>query len=357
MDNLHTLLACNRIVDLGPRRLMRCQERWPDLADMFRASAVDLKHAGLPEKVADAIATFDFRQIESDLAWMQQPDHHILAWGSPEYPALLAEIYDPPPILYARGNLQCFTQTALGMVGSRHPSASGAETAWQFANELAQVPLTIVSGLALGIDAQVHEGCLAAGGATIAVLGTGIDLIYPYRHRTLADRIVAQGLLLSEFPLNSPPNAGHFPRRNRIISGLSAAILVVEAAVRSGSLITARFAMEQNRDVLAIPGSIHLTQARGCHRLLQQGASLVTSVQEVKEEMRLADEPLVKDIPIFSKICDNQSLLSCIGFETTTVDHILIRSKLSLDELLCAVAKLELEGWIQSVPGGYMRCR
>ncbi|PJD92869.1 MAG: DNA-protecting protein DprA [Legionella sp.] len=357
MDNFPYLLACNRIPGLGPRRIARCLQYWPDLADLFRSSLQELKQLGLSEPIAQSIVTFDMRHIDADLAWMQGSEHHIIVRGTANYPALLAEIYDPPFILYVRGDMDCLTQPSIAMVGTRHPSVMGAETAWQFAYELAQTPLVIVSGLALGIDAHAHAGCLAANGKTVAVMGTGMDHIYPYRHRALADQIAAQGALVSEFPLNSPPNAGHFPRRNRIISGLSSATLVVEAAVRSGSLITAKYAMEQNRDVFAIPGSIHHVQARGCHRLLQQGAGLIMSVQDVREGMGVEQRLSPKDVPILSKVCDNHSLLSYIGFELTTIDLILDRSGLVLDDVLCGIVELELQGSIQAVPGGYMRCR
>ncbi len=357
MDNFPYLLACNRIQGLGPRRIALCLQHWPRLADLFHAPLHELKQLGLPEAVAQSIVAFDMRDIDADLTWMQLPDHHILTWDSAHYPPLLAEIYDPPPILYVRGDLNCLQQPSIAMVGTRHPSVMGAETAWQFAHELAQTPLVIVSGLALGIDANAHRGCLAAGGQTVAVMGTGMEHIYPYRHRALADQIAAQGALLSEFPLNSPPNAGHFPRRNRIISGLSSATLVIEAAVRSGSLITAKFAMEQNREVFAIPGSIHHVQARGCHLLLQQGAGLVMCAQDVRQGMGLLQSLPPKDVPIISKVCDNHNLLSYIGFEVTTIDLIVDRSGLVLDDVLCGIVELELQGWIQLVPGGYMRCR
>ncbi len=359
MDDTFFLLACNHIPDFGPRRIAVCQKIWPHLGDMFRATQTELLAVGLPEHVAIAIKTFDFRQIDADLAWENSdPNHHILAWGTPVYPQLLAEIDAPPPILYAKGSLACFGQRTLGMVGTRKPSAMGAETAWRFAHELAQgAQLTIVSGLALGIDAQAHQGCLAAGGMTVAVMGTGINVIYPRRHHSLAQQIMERGVLLSEFPLHSPPLAAHFPRRNRIISGLSSALLVVEAALRSGSLITARFAMEQNRDVFAIPGSIYHSLAMGCHRLVQQGACLVTSPQEVCDEMSLTGYQTIKNLSISSEICENSKLLRHIGFELTTIDQIIDRSGFSVDDVLCNVVELELQGWIQMIPGGYMRCR
>lgn len=222
MDNQYYLLACNRIKDFGPRRIALCMENWPNLADLFRASVVELQQVGLPKQVAQSIKTFDFSGVDEDMIWLNKnPNHHVLTLGAPHYPRLLAEIYDPPPVLYARGELRCLDQALLAMVGSRQPSVMGEETAWRFAHELAQAHVTIVSGLAMGIDAQAHRGCLSAGGATIAVMGTGMNIIYPRQHQDLAEKIVENGLLMSEFPLNTSPNAGHFPRRNRIIYGLS----------------------------------------------------------------------------------------------------------------------------------------
>jgi len=258
--------------------------------------------------------------------------------------------------LYAKGQLSCLKQPKLAIVGSRNPSIAGSDNAKYFSKTLSTYPITIVSGLALGIDAQAHIGCLEASGQTIAVLGTGIDCIYPRRHLKLAEEITQNGLLISEFPLKSPPIAGHFPRRNRIISGLSLCILVIEAAIKSGSLITARLAIEQNRDVLAIPGSIHNPLARGCHYLLQQGAKLVTSVNDVLDELRIEHHPITGNKPVFSLASGNKNLVKFIGFEMTTVDQIIMRSGCNVEEVTEQLAELELLGIIVSVPGGYVRC-
>ncbi|CEG57900.1 DNA-processing protein DprA [Legionella fallonii] len=358
MNQLPYYLALNRMNKIGPRTIAKLEKRWPNLQEMFQLSAQELESAGLPPLLAHTITTFDLKEIETDLNWMEQSkDHHLLTWSCANYPQLLKEIADPPVVLYAKGQLSCLQRPTLAIVGSRNPSITGSDNAKQFAKELSTHPLTIVSGLALGIDAQAHIGCLEVGGQTIAVLGTGIDCIYPQRHRQLAEQITQNGLLLSEFPLKSPPIAGHFPRRNRIISGLSLCILVIEAAIKSGSLITARMALEQNRDVLAIPGSIHNPLARGCHYLLQQGAKLVTSVNDVLDELKIEHHTMFTDEkPIFSLASGNKNLVKFIGFETTTVDQIIKRSGYSVEEVTGQLAELELLGTIVSVPGGYMRC-
>ena len=221
MKNKPYLLALNRINHIGPRTIIKLLRRWPDLEEMFQLSADELEQAGLPQVIAAGIASFDQHLVDADWRWASIENNFLLTWSDPEYPALLREIHDPPPVLYARGDLLSFQQPTVALVGTRKPSITGSETAWRFAFELAEKNITIVSGLALGIDAKAHAGCLAAGGKTIAVMGTGIDCIYPRRHERLAAEIVEQGLLLSELPLQSSPIAGHFPRRNRIISGLS----------------------------------------------------------------------------------------------------------------------------------------
>ena len=355
MNNKPYFLALNRINKVGPRTIMKLMGRWPALEDMFKLSQAALESAGLPTSMALPISSFNMAEIDVDLNWEKADNHHLLTWEDSNYPALLKEIHDPPAVLYAIGDLSCLQQTTLAMVGTRKPSVSGGETAWHFANQLAANQITIVSGLARGIDAAVHNGCLAANGKTIAVMGTGIDSIYPRSHLDLARRIKENGLLLTEFPLKSAPNAGHFPRRNRIISGLSLATLVVEAAIKSGSLITARLAMEQNRDVLAIPGSIHNPQARGCHYLLQQGAKLVTAIQDIIDELGVKNTATDISQPRLSLATNNKNLVKCVGFEVTTIDKIIQRSGLSVEKVTCELAQLELEGIVKAVPGGYAR--
>ena len=357
MNNLSYYLALNRMEKVGPRTAAKLQKRWPDLQQMFQLSITELEQAGLPLSLAKTIAKFDLNWIQADLNWLAAAEnHHILTWDSPEYPALLKEINDPPIILYAKGELSCLQQPKLAVVGSRNPTVTGSENARKFTKELATYGITIVSGLALGIDAQAHIGCLESGGQTIAVLGTGIDFIYPHRHVKLSQEISQSGLLMSEFPLKSPPIARHFPQRNRIISGLSLCTLVVESAIKSGSLITARMALEQNRDVLAIPGSIHNPLARGCHYLLQQGAKLVTSVTDVLEELIIDSIPQVTDKALFPLASGNKNLVKFIGFEVTSVDQIVLRSECTIEQVTSELAELELNGAIVSVPGGYMRC-
>lgn len=356
MKNKKYLLALNRLNKIGPRTVMKLQMRWPDLEEVFHQPCHVLEKAGLSSKVASELLQFDFAVLEQDWRWEEENNHSILTWEDPNYPALLREIYDPPIVLYSIGDLSCLHPPAIAMVGTRNPSVTGSETARRFGFELARHKIAVVSGLALGIDAQAHLGCLEACGKTIAVMATGIDLIYPYRHRNLAEKICQNGLLLTEFPLGTKPIAGHFPRRNRIISGLSLATLVVEAAIKSGSLITARLALEQNRDVFAIPSSIYNPQARGCHYLLQQGAKLVTACDDIVNELCLEKISSAIDAPSTALAIENQNLVKCIGFETTTLDQIIVRSGLSFEKVACDLAELELEGIVKAVPGGYMRC-
>jgi len=357
MMNLRFLLALNRMNKVGPITVAKLLKRWPDLEPMSQLTVKELEGAGIPPALAHTISTFDLCEVDEDFEWLaQSPDNHFLTKNSPEYPDLLKEIADPPVVLYAQGQLASLKQPRLAVVGSRNPSHSGNDNAKHFAKELSRHGITIVSGLALGIDAQAHIGTLEAGGSTIAVLGTGIDCIYPRRHWKLAEQIREKGLLISEFPLKSPPIAGHFPRRNRIISGLSLCTLVIEAAIKSGSLITARMALEQNRDVLAIPGSIHNPLARGCHHLLQQGAKLVTSVNDVLDELRIDYQTATARQSTFSLASENENLVQFIGFEMTSIDKLIERSGQSIEQVTGALAKLELNGAVVAVPGGYIRC-
>ncbi len=356
-NNKSCLLALNRINGVGPHLCVKLLAKWPNLHDMFALSSFELEEFGIRKNIAKAIAEFNFDLIEEDLIWQEQDSaHNIIVYGDPNYPRLLLQIPDPPPVLYVRGDIKYLNSLSIAIVGSRKPSIAGFENAYKFSFELAKRDITIVSGLAIGVDAEAHKAAISAGGVTIAIMGTGIDNIYPRRHVDLAHKIGETGLLISEFPLKSFPIAGHFPRRNRIISGLALATLVVEATEMSGSLITARFALEQNRDVLAIPGSIYNQQAKGCHHLLRQGAKLVTSYVDILEELNL-------DAHETMSICEevnssfDEGLVKHVGFEVTTIDQLVVRSGKALDSIICDLTKLELEGVVSAVPGGYMRCR
>jgi DNA processing protein len=286
----------------------------------------------------------------------------LITLGDADYPAALLEIPDPPLMLYALGQIDALRQLDIGqtvaMVGSRNPTPQGQINAREFARSLATSGLTIVSGLALGVDGAAHEGALlgASGSAlpTIAVVGTGLDRVYPRQHRDLAHQIAKRGLILSEYPLGTPPLAPNFPRRNRLISGLSQATLVVEAALQSGSLITAKQALEQGRDVMAIPGSIHATQSKGCHLLIKQGAKLVESAQDVLEELRWPD-PFAQ-VPLAlspaSETPPDNDLLAALGHDPVSLDALQARCGWPTADLQAQLLELELMGQVGRLPGG-----
>lgn len=328
----------------------------------------------LPAAALDYLDAPDRQAIDRDLQWLQQADCHILTWHDAHYPALLLEIPDPPPLLFVRGDLSCLNLPQLAIVGSRNPTPTGSETTLQFARQLAEMGLIVTSGLALGIDAAAHRGALMGGGQTIAVTGTGADRIYPSRHRHLAHEIVARGAVISEFPLGTPPLPQHFPRRNRIISGLSLGTLVTEATLRSGSLITAKLATDQGREVFAIPGSIHSPQARGCHELIRQGAKLVEEIYDIISELGclLESQSFRQDVPPLESDSrqgregqnqasldqHHQMVLNMIGFDPTSMDALIERTRLTADTLSATLLTLELAGQIAAVAGGcYIRLK
>jgi DNA processing protein len=261
----------------------------------------------------------------------------------------LLEIPDPPSILYVRGNPDQLQNRGLAIVGSRNATPQGLQTAEAFARALAAKGLGIISGLALGIDAAAHRGALAAKGATIAVIGTGADRVYPARNKELAMAIAEHGTIVSEFPLGTPAFAANFPRRNRIISGLARGVLVVEAALESGSLITARLAADQGREVFAIPGSIHSPVARGCHKLIKQGAKLVETAQDILEE--LGSHPESPGIPEVVATTANSVILKALGYDPCALDDLVDRTGISADQLLGELLTLELDGLIATLPG------
>ncbi|MBA2962962.1 MULTISPECIES: DNA-processing protein DprA [Ramlibacter] len=300
-------------------------------------------------------------QVERTWAWLQEgADRRLLTLADPDYPPALLQTEDPPLLLYAHGQPCAPWPAAIAVVGSRNPTPQGLAHARDFGRAFAQAGLTVVSGLALGIDGAAHEGALEGAGAgqlaTIAVVGTGLDRVYPSRHLELAHRIARQGLLLSEYPLGMGPLAANFPPRNRIISALGQGTLVVEAALQSGSLITARMAVEQGKDVFAIPGSIHSPQARGCHALLKQGAKLVETAQDVLEELApaavaapRAPAPAVHEAPVDRRAT---ALLEALGFDPVGLDALVARTGIAASTLQAHLLELELAGRVARLPGG-----
>lgn len=287
--------------------------------------------------------------VSAALEWSNAAEQHIVTLADPEYPQSLLEIPDPPALIYVRGRLDLLNRPALSIVGSRNATPQGIQNAERFAEAFADAGLTVASGLALGIDGAAHRGALTANGNTVAFIGTGIDRIYPARNRDLALEIGARGAIISEFPLATPVSAANFPRRNRLISGFSRGVLVIEAAVESGSLITARLAAEQGRDVFAIPGSIHSPQSRGCHKLIKQGAKLVETAQDVLEELRWGTPKQTAAACAENK---GNELLSAMGFDPCGLDELAGRCGLTADTLSVMLLHLELDGRVASLPGG-----
>lgn len=296
-------------------------------------------------------------KLAATLAWLAADDSRcLLALGDPRYPPQLLASPDPPLLLYAQGNVELLAAPSVAVVGSRNPSAQGSDNARAFAEHLSQAGLAIVSGLALGIDGAAHEGGLAGRGSTIAVMGTGADRIYPARHRALAHRIASQGLLLTEFEIGTSPLPANFPQRNRIIAGLARGTLVVEAALRSGSLSTARAAVEAGREVFAIPGSIHSPQSRGCHWLIKQGAKLVESADDILGELdwsAKAPRPSARA----ATATGGDALLDALGHDPATIDALGARTGCSAAELNARLLELELDGHVARLPGGLFQRR
>jgi DNA processing protein len=291
--------------------------------------------------------------VERALQWAAADDHHVITLADETYPRGLLEISDPPPVLFAHGRLEVLTRPAIAIVGSRNASAQGTRNAEQFAAALGDAGLTIVSGLALGIDAAAHRGGLASRSSTIAVLGTGIDVVYPARNAELAAEIAQRGLLLSEFPLGACAIAHNFPRRNRLISGLARGCLVVEAAVESGSLITARCAADQGRDVFAIPGSIHSPLSKGCHALIKAGAKLVESAEDVLAELAGFRASGFANAAASATAGEpDTGVLAVMGHDPVDVDSLCVRAGLSAEQVASELLRLELDGRVTALPGG-----
>lgn len=290
--------------------------------------------------------------LESTLAWLAADERRqVVTLGDPAYPSTLLETADPPLLLYVQGRTELLGAESIAIVGSRNATRQGLDNARSFAAQLSHAGFTVVSGLALGIDAAAHEGGLEGAGCTVAVVGTGLDSAYPTRNRPLADRIAERGLLVSEYSLGTLPLQAHFPQRNRIIAGLARATLVVEAAPQSGSLITARLANEAGRDVFAIPGSIHSPQSRGCHALIKQGAKLVESVADIIEELRPAPGAPPQRRPAAAPTAGNDPVLEALGFDPLTLDTLAERTGWPPAELNIHLLELELDGRVARLPG------
>ena len=333
------------------------------LGELGSADAViDASHARRRAIVGEAIAaSLDAEPpgfealLQSTIAWLDggvNDDRDVLVLGDARFPQLLLQAADPPLVLYAKGRIELLNAPSVAVVGSRNPTPQGLENARAFAAHLSQAGLTIVSGLALGIDGAAHDGALEGPGSTVAVVGTGLDLVYPTRHRALTQRIAEQGVILSEFSIGTPALPANFPVRNRIIAGLARGTLVVEAAVKSGSLITARLAADSGRDVFAIPGSIHSPQSRGCHALIKQGAKLVDAASDILEEYAPASSArMVQRTLDDTTERKEDPLLTALGFDPIGLDALVARTGLGAAELAARLLDLELAGHVARLPG------
>ncbi|KJY82484.1 DNA processing protein DprA [Vibrio galatheae] len=363
---LEAWIALSFTPRVGPKTFARLVERDSPL-NIVESNQAALVALGFNERQIRYLKTEASSDVAHCLDWQQQSDHHHLVTKQDAcYPQLLDQAVGSPPILFIRGSLTCLSEPQIALVGSRNASVDALSNARRFAHALVEHGIVVTSGLALGVDGYAHDGALQGKGRTLAVLGCGLDTVYPARHRQLADRIVAEnGALVSEFHPSAKPKADHFPRRNRIISGLSLGVLVVEAAEKSGSLITARYAVEQGREVFAIPGSIHDPNARGCNLLIKQGACLVMRVQDIIDEVEVLlrwsseSKPPIQN-ELFAEIDSKEELpfpllLANVGSKATPVDILANRTNIPVQEVMMQLLELELLGHVVAVSGGYIR--
>jgi DNA processing protein len=362
MDELRYWLGFNLVRGIGPVRLRRLIDTFGDLATAWSASAQDLRAAKISQRVVNNVlkirSTFDddFEKIKRRL---DRLNVQVITWDSPEYPVLLRQIVDPPPVLFVRGKLLPTDEWAVAMVGSRKATVYGREVARQLAMDLAHNGITVVSGLARGIDGLSHKAALEAGGRTIAVFGSGVDVIYPNEHRELANQIIANGALISNYPLGTRPEGANFPPRNRIISGLSLGTIVVEAGLRSGALITSDFALDQGRDVFAVPGSILSPASAGCNRLLRDGAAIVTEVRDVLETLQLgqvAEKQSAREILPENAI--EAALWEQLSAEPSHLDDLARKTAMPIEQVSSTLVMMELKGMARQVGSlQYVRVR
>ncbi len=371
-NSLRNWLALTHVPNLGPIRIHSLLEAFDNPSVVLNAGRSVWEEAGLSEKLIQHLSSPDWDKVDADLRWLEQDNASILTLDDERYPPLLKSIPDAPPVLYVLGQPEILKLPQLAIVGSRNPTHAGKDIAHDFAAYLTSMGMTVTSGMALGIDTAAHQGALDSmcsdregTGFTVAVTGTGLDRVYPSKNRDIAHKIAENGVLVSEYAPGTPPLPGNFPRRNRIISGLSMGVLVVEAALQSGSLITARLAIEQGREVFAVPGSIHHPLAKGCHALIRQGAKLVETAEHILEELGGFVGMLAEGTNTTNKTEDEETnssqnvddeykqVLKCIDFEPTSVDKVVERSGLTADAVCSMLLVLELQGYVTALSGGY----
>jgi DNA processing protein len=361
-EELFAWMALARAPGLDVPILSAALERLGGIDGFLESSDAARQSAGLPAAARDYFKSALGSPSRVERAWITNPQHHLVAFTDPRYPGSLHALERRPIVLYVAGDAEILNDPQLSIVGSRNPTPAGRDTAFDFAESLAARGLAITSGLAEGIDSAAHHGALAAQGITLAVLGNGIDSVYPRSNQRLSEEIRLRGALLSEFPLGTPPRRENFPQRNRIIASLSLGTLVVEAARRSGSLITARLAGDQNRELFAVPGSIHNPLSRGCHELIRQGAKLTETVADILSELnfseffergrRVCGSP--NSAADFAAGMDKEHkiLLDALGFDPADLDMLVVRTGFKAEAVSSMMLILELEGHVQAAPGG-----
>jgi DNA processing protein len=353
MDGVKYWVGFNIVRGIGPMKFRALLDHFGNLEEAWYADAQELKEAGLDQRaIENLMAVRSKISLDEEMERIERQGARVLTWDDPAYPPRLLNIYNPPPVLYVKGEILAQDQWAVAVVGTRGATVYGKEAARQIAGDLARNRITIVSGLARGIDSEAHRAALDAGGRTIAVLGSGVDIIYPTESRKLAQAIAEQGALVSEYALGTPPEASNFPPRNRIISGLSLGVVIVEAGERSGALITADFALEQGREVFAVPGDIFRKKSMGTNKLIQQGAKAVLSVEDILEELNLT--MVTQQAEVRAIVPENETeatLLEYITAEPIHIDELGRKSGLPIAQVSSTLALMELKGVVRQVGG------
>lgn len=352
------LLALKSINGVGNVGAFRLLKHFGSAQAIFHANSEEFKPLKLKNSVIQQIVNFEWQALDTTFSWLEHKNSHLITFESAFYPPLLKQIHNPPLLLFALGNPELLLSPQIAVVGSRNPTPQGIKNTHAFSQALAEHGVCITSGLALGIDGEAHRACLKAMGSTIAVTGTGLNRVYPAAHRELAHQIADSGLLVSENFPHEGTQMGSFPQRNRIIAGLSLGTLVIEAAAKSGTLITASHAAEEGREVFAVPGSIHSPMSKGCHKLIKQGAKLVETIDDIMEDLPCISKGLAdyKEKPISPPPdAETAEFLQFIDYELTPLDTIVLRSQLTVDAVTNKLLTLELQGWVINSAGGYIR--